>query len=256
MGEKKRVLIVAKTYPLPSESYMELVCTGGVLEDGSFIRLYPINYRYRPYWEWYKKYQWIELEVERNTKDPRPESYRPVPEAKIRVIGDPLPSKKHWEARKRYVLAKGVSTMCELNSIPQDVRSMGIVRVKEVTDLIVEEDEPDWKPQWKKLFNELYLFGPNRKPLEKIPFKFIYAYTCEEPGCKGHRMMIEDWEVGQLYRAMRDKYGSAEVAVEKVRDKLLNQMCAPDIDTHFFVGTVKKYSTYVIVGVFWPKKIK
>ena len=70
MGEKVKVLITVKTYPLPSESYNELVCTGGVLEDGSFIRLYPIDFRYRPYWEWYKKYQWVEVEVIKNEKDP------------------------------------------------------------------------------------------------------------------------------------------------------------------------------------------
>lgn len=67
MTETKRVLITVKTYPLPSDKYMELVCTAGVLEDGSFIRLYPVDYRYRPIWQWYKKYQWIEVEVEKNS---------------------------------------------------------------------------------------------------------------------------------------------------------------------------------------------
>ncbi len=65
MPEKLKVLITVKTYPLPSEGYQELVCTAGVLPDGSFIRLYPIDYRYRPYWQWYKKYQWVEVSSER-----------------------------------------------------------------------------------------------------------------------------------------------------------------------------------------------
>ena len=40
--EKKRIYIVAKTYPIISKEYSELVCTAGVLEDGSRIRLYPV----------------------------------------------------------------------------------------------------------------------------------------------------------------------------------------------------------------------
>jgi hypothetical protein len=64
--EKARVLIVVKTYPHPSESYQELVCTAGIREDGSFIRLYPIDFRYRPLYQWYKKYQWIEVDIEKN----------------------------------------------------------------------------------------------------------------------------------------------------------------------------------------------
>jgi hypothetical protein len=31
-------------------------------------------------------------------------------------------------------------------------------------------------------------------------------------------------------------------------------MCASNIDTHFFVGTVLSHGTWVILGVFWPKK--
>ena len=98
MGEKIKVLITIKTYPLPSKKHRELVCTGGVLEDGSLIRLYPIDFRYRPYWEWYSKYEWIELEVEKNESDPRPESYRPISE--IKVISKALSTKNKWAERK------------------------------------------------------------------------------------------------------------------------------------------------------------
>lgn len=43
--ERMKVLITVKTYPIPSAKYDELVCTAGVREDGSFVRLYPINFR-------------------------------------------------------------------------------------------------------------------------------------------------------------------------------------------------------------------
>jgi hypothetical protein len=77
MPEKKRVYILVKTYPTISEKYSELVCTAGVLEDGSWIRLYPMPFRLLDDEQKYPKYTWVDVEVERNTSDFRPESYRP-----------------------------------------------------------------------------------------------------------------------------------------------------------------------------------
>ena len=41
-----RVLITVTTYPLPSRSHDELVCTAGILEDGSWIRIYPVPFKF------------------------------------------------------------------------------------------------------------------------------------------------------------------------------------------------------------------
>jgi hypothetical protein len=46
--DQVKVLITVKTYPLPSNKYQELVCTAGVLEDGRWIRIYPIPFRSLP----------------------------------------------------------------------------------------------------------------------------------------------------------------------------------------------------------------
>ena len=37
-----KILITVTTYPLPSRSYDELVCTAGITEDGKWIRIYPV----------------------------------------------------------------------------------------------------------------------------------------------------------------------------------------------------------------------
>lgn len=68
-------------------------------------------------------------------------------------------------------------------------------------------------------------------------------------------MMIEDWELGQLYRSMKDKFRDPNMAAQKVKQKYYDAMCAPNIDTHVFVGTVLAHGTWVILGVFWPKKM-
>lgn len=44
---KTKVLITVKTYPAISKKYDELVCTAGFREDGSWIRIYPIQFRKR-----------------------------------------------------------------------------------------------------------------------------------------------------------------------------------------------------------------
>jgi len=41
-----KVLIWGKTTPQLSTKHMETVCTGGCLEDGSPVRLFPIPFRY------------------------------------------------------------------------------------------------------------------------------------------------------------------------------------------------------------------
>ena len=58
-----KVLIAVKTYPTISGKYDELVCTAGFLEDGSWIRIYPIAFRKKAYDEQYKKYDWIEIDL-------------------------------------------------------------------------------------------------------------------------------------------------------------------------------------------------
>lgn len=63
-----KVLITVKTYPTLSKKYGELVCTAGFREDGSWIRIYPIPFRKLEYDQRYKKYQWIEIDLEKTNR--------------------------------------------------------------------------------------------------------------------------------------------------------------------------------------------
>lgn len=72
---RKKVFITVKTYPTISYSYGELVCTAGFTEDGNFIRVYPIPFRKLENELKYIKYQWVEMDIEKNKSDFRPESY-------------------------------------------------------------------------------------------------------------------------------------------------------------------------------------
>ena len=74
MWETKKVFVTVKTYPNLSTAYEELVCTAGVLEDGSWIRLYPIPYRHMTNDKQYKKYHWMEADVKRRQGDMVPDA--------------------------------------------------------------------------------------------------------------------------------------------------------------------------------------
>ncbi len=133
----------------------------------------------------------------------------------IKPLTEPLNTKRNWEERKKYVLAQGTHTMeelCELQS--KDNTSLGIVRPKEIIEFTIESCDAERKGQWEALLKQERLFGPGQKPLEKIPFKFSYAFRCDDHRCSGHKMMIEDWELGQLYRSMKAQFRDPNIAAQ------------------------------------------
>ena len=69
-----RVLITVKTYPTLSRKYGETVCTAGVCEDGSWVRIYPVPFRRLDEAEQYAKYDWIDCKLIKSKSDPRPET--------------------------------------------------------------------------------------------------------------------------------------------------------------------------------------
>jgi len=104
---KTKVLITVKTYPAISKKYEELVCTAGFREDGTWIRIYPIQFRKKSYNEQYSKYEWIEVDLVKNTSDPRPESFRPVShDTEIIRVGEIKADGNTWIERRKIVLKK------------------------------------------------------------------------------------------------------------------------------------------------------
>ena len=109
--EKKKILIVVMTYPIPSRSHTETICTAGLTKDGEWVRLYPIDYRYLDSSKQFRKYQWIEVELgpRNNEKDKRLESRRPKIES-ISLFGEPISTKNNWSERKHYIDKSPVRT--------------------------------------------------------------------------------------------------------------------------------------------------
>ena len=119
-----KVLITVKTYPTISAKYDELVCTAGFREDGTWIRIYPVPFRKRAYTEQYKKYDWIELDLVKNTSDFRPHSFRPATlETEINVV-DHIDTARNWEERKKFCLGEVYYNLSELITEAKDKKSL------------------------------------------------------------------------------------------------------------------------------------
>ena len=263
--EKKRIYIVVKTYPTISKEYSELVCTAGFLEDGSWIRLYPVPFRKLDDYQKYPKYSWIEVEVVRNTKDFRPESYRPT----LTTISVSSKNKKaDWDERRRIVFhnKKIYTNLQELiNKAKSDGTSLAVFKPTKIHDLVVEPVDRDWDSVklavLKSLSQQLSLFqSPEETEAEyrvvrKVPYKFSYRF--EDDDGRQSTLMIEDWEIGMLYFNCLDKAkGDEKVAISNVRKKYYDDFSV-NKDIYFFLGTTLSHhnvskNPFLIVGVFYP----
>lgn len=270
--QNSKVLITVKTYPLPSNKYEELVCTAGLLEDGKWIRIYPIPFRSLPYGKRFSKFQWIELNLIRNgAKDFRPESYRPIGDAansiKLLDYWD-TKTKGNWERRKDIVLKEVFTNFNQLIKLAysDEPKSLATIKPLEILDFEIEEDERDWKQQWRALYDQYNLFdldkdGNNilKEKLNKVPYKYYYKFITEGDD-NPRRLMIEDWEIGALYwNSLKSAEGDEVVANELVKKKYYDEFIR-DKDIYLFVGTTLQYhrrkalNPFVIIGIFYPPK--
>lgn len=250
--EKKKLLIVVKTYPNSSKGYIETVCTAGVTEAGEWIRLYPISYRYLENNQQYQKYSWVEVEVQKALDDNRIESYKPKNES-ITIIRPPLSGKKKWDEARSLLLPTAHKSLCSLKDLQEQNISLGIFKPLKINDFYWKEESTEWTEEEKQTIYQQDLFGIGHKPLEKMPFSFHYKFDCDDENCSGHDLTITDWEVQQAFRDWRGIY-EPEEALRKIKERWLHTIFGQDRDTYFIVGTHHVFKTFMILGVFWPPK--
>lgn len=267
--KRMKILLAVTTYPQPSRSYDELVCTAGLLEDGSWIRLYPVPLSFLSRLKHdgvveTTKYTWIELNVKPRTDDFRPESHSPADyEFKDLVILEHLGTENHWARRKEICLKKVYTNLTQLieeSRLPKNT-SLATFKPARITAFEVEKDERDWKDVWTQLKQQKSLFADpdsERMQIRKVPYKFFYRFEDEEGRIA--RLMIEDWEIGQLFwNCLRDAQNDEQKALDKVKLKYDVEFRL-EKDIYLFLGTTSEWhrrrspNPFVIIGVFYPKK--
>ncbi|HLW10971.1 MAG TPA: hypothetical protein VKX35_11245 [Fermentimonas sp.] len=266
-----KVLVSVKTYPTLSEKYDELVCTAGFREDGSWIRIYPVPFRKLDYSNRYNKWEWIEMDLVKNTKDFRPESYRPADLTKEIKRGGKVSTENGWFDRKELCFKNKVYTnLTELIAEAKDKEistSLAIVKPKEIIDFVWEPCDSEWDRRKLDTIKAMQLQGElfdleDTKEIfnvvRKLPYKFSYIFTTEDDIQR--KIMVEDWEIGQLYwNCLSQEKGDEAKALEKVKHKYFDTFLKRDL--HFFMGTTREFhyvgkNPFIIIGVFYPPKVE
>ncbi|MGC5032317.1 hypothetical protein [Micromonospora sp. DT229] len=253
-----QLLITVKAAPNPSEKYGETVCVAGLRTDvlrPTWVRLYPINFRHLDSDEAFKKYDIVSVDAKPARQDQRRESWKP--------IMDRIQKERHldgWRSRQPLLDPAVEDSMCRLNREAQDhadAQSLALVRPREVRALKVTP-HPGWNDDEQRKI-EAYASQPDlfsgrtRTPLQAPRFKAAYHYRCHEPGCKGHKQHVIDWELVALQRRLADHSDAA--LREALETKFLEEMCAPNRDVAFYVGNqAKRVQVFSVLGVYWPKR--
>ncbi len=257
-----KVLITVKTYPTLSAKYDELVCTAGFREDGTWIRIYPVPFRRKSYNEQYRKYDWIEVDLVKNSSDFRPESYRPrTIDTEISIAGH-IDTRANWEERKQICLRKIYYNLAELIAEAKNKNictSLAVFKPSEVLDFYAEPVEREWNKDKLDKLNQLNLFETTQEGkfdvVQKLPYKFKFRILDDQG--KESNMMIEDWETGQLYwNCLARHEGNEQKAIADVRKKYFDDF-AKTKDLHFFLGTTQVHhyvsiNPFMIIGTFHP----
>lgn len=261
---KEEILVLVKTYPTFSKKYFELVCTAGINKQGEWRRIYPVPFRSLDEEEQYKKYQWIEVDLEKSTDDSRPESRKL--QGEINVL-DFLPTDNYWIARKEAL--ESIRVYENLDEIIEKAKvknELSLCRFKptKILELKVKEvEEREWSEnirqaveranRQKSLFKDM---DRQIKLAKKLPYKFSYSFV-DDVG-RESTLMISDWEIGQLYwNCLKDANNNEKIACQKVREKYEGFLTKNDIT--LFLGTTWEYhkrspNPFIIIGVFYPLK--
>lgn len=229
---KEKILILVKTYPNISTKHREIVCTAGVRENGSWVRLYPIPFRYYDEFEKFEKYQWIDVALEKNREDHRKESHRIVSEIiRLNRIG----TENSWQFRKEYITKQKIYTSLEeiIEANKNQELSLCTFKPTKILDVTEEFVGYHWSDEKQAVLNyhkqQSSLFEDATSipisDLKKLPY--IFRYKFEDDSGKTSSLYIEDWEFGALYWHYKD----SATAVEKVKEKLWSLV---NNDLHFF----------------------
>lgn len=262
-----KVLITVKSYPTLSSHYDEQVSIAGFREDGVFIRIYPVPFIKKSYEEQYQLYDWIELDLERNTRDFRLESFRPVSmETPVTKKGH-LGTEDHWSERKAIVLK---NVYRDLSSIIMEAKheafytSLAVFKPTRILGFVAEETEREWdNSRLEKLQEEKESGRVTAQPedpfavMKKLPYQFSFHFT--DSRNKEITLPVEDWQLASFYWKCLKKHSGPDKeqkAINDVRKKYLQEY-ARHSDLYFFLGTTQNVHAstkqpFTIVGLFHP----
>lgn len=199
-----KVLVVVKAYPNPSKTYEETVCTAGLLDGRSWVRIYPVPFRFLSDESKFPKYAWIQLDLERRIgKDFRPESYRPLRGIQETItVQDQIPANERgWKERRDLLLQECDDSMTDLieRAYQEPPVSIAVLKPREITGVIAEPAPREWPNETDDgnigpaLFpDDERAVDRDRPQIKKIPFRFAYEFVTSE-GKSSNLLIAGTW---------------------------------------------------------------
>jgi hypothetical protein len=259
----ERVLILAKTYPSPSSSYVETSCVAGITQKGEMRRLYPVPFRLLEEGQQFRKWQWIDVRTEKAPSDHRPESHR-VHVDTLSCL-DQITTKNLWSDRRVWLeKIPTYGSLDEVNSARLNENiSMALLQPTSIDHLeITKARNEDWTEEERTKLIRQQLQGnlfsepdENDEPrlLRKVPYDFYYHFTCEtKQGPVKSRLKIIDWEACALYWNCISSHGPNWQA--PFREKLETKLRKTDLQ--FLIGNQHRFQhQWLIISLIYPPKL-
>ncbi|MCW9057981.1 MAG: hypothetical protein OQL11_03815 [Gammaproteobacteria bacterium] len=244
---KRRIRILVKAFPQPSQKHEETVCCAGITEDGqALLRLFPIRYRRLPKDDQFGRFDLVEMTITK-ASDPRPESYR-VDEGSIHRLE---PGNKLADSAKvrlwtpfiapslKDLMAENLDKNRSLGIIKPDPGSLKFV-IKEA-----DQSEQDDQDVAEMVFEQASLLEDPLKPLQRPKYSFSYHYTCAG---HPHKHQIHDWEVQATFIHYARRYKTEAKALEMMQQEYGQNI--PQQNLHFIMGTMASHPrTFIVIGL-------
>jgi hypothetical protein len=239
MTSKEKILVFVRATPEESTKYRYKVCVAGITEKNEWRRLYPFKFVYGEKLIDFKKKDVIEVEICEPDNDKRRESRKVLG---YRNLNAPLDDDK--------ALKQLLPLISSIEKLESEKASLGVIKPVltgveiKVNDTKIYDDQA--------YFSVAGDFMEKREKV-KIPIELRYHFKCDnEPACKGHKIILIDWELNELARNILKKENDPNVVEQKIKEKFYDFMLGRDL--YFILGTHFKYGTWMIIGLFYPPK--
>jgi hypothetical protein len=223
----------------------------------SWIRLYPVPFRYLEGDRQFRKYDIITVRVRDAGADKRPES------RKIDAHSIEIGAHVHgWSQRTAWVEPLAGPSMCRLiDDVKADLNapSLGAIRPATTPQLRFSE-HPGWSEEELARFNAYRsqgdLFRETPPTLLDPPRLVVHLeYRCHEQACAGHSQRIIDWELTALQQ--RYRHSSTGELTSVITRNFLTVPFSSDREPMVLVGNqenVRRRASFTVLGLYYPRK--
>lgn len=238
---KENILVLVRATPEQSKGHGHLVCVAGINEDNQWRRLYPFEFSYGEKLIDFRKKDTIEVNLTDPDNDKRRESRRVINHKKLKspLIDEDIHNR----------IQPLVSSIEKLSI---ENASLGVIKPELLDVEIIINSTNIYDNQAYFSLTGDYL---EKREKVKMPVELRYIFKCkDEAECKGHKIILLDWELNELARNVMRRDNDSKLIEEKIRTKFFDFMKTRDL--YFFMGTHFRFGTWIIIGIFYPKQQK